>query len=73
MREETQLCNGETEMGESRWKDNSGYGKVGPVRAQVGERWFHSVARYPLDTKPKGCWRSREALFPEPGLEYHLV
>lgn len=53
MREETQLCSGKTEMEESRWKDNSGYGKV--------------------DTKPKGCWRSREALFPEPGLEYHPV
>lgn len=53
MREEIQLCVGEAEMAESRWKGKSGCGRVGPVRVQVGEGWFRSVARYPLETNLK--------------------
>lgn len=45
---ETHLCRGETEVGESGWKGSSGCGRVGPLKVQVGEGWFCSVARYPL-------------------------
>lgn len=45
---ETHLYRRETEVGECGWKGSSGCGRVDPLKVQVGEGWFCSVARYPL-------------------------